>query len=620
MADVRTALVLLLEEGATAPMSPDRYRSFFLSTLNGVGRYWYKQTNGGIVWEGDVYGWSTPQQVPNWNDPASLFVAAVQVANVDIESEYDVCIVFSARVNNAGTKVGTSSTLQKNVTPQTKLKRLNSYVILDTNSPFDVCAHELGHATNFSHSFSDTETQYVAWRTFGGEYGHPRCVMSAGTYGNVAAAWTPADLPTPHPKVMERIPPSLNGWEAALSGWASAISWSIGDPERTIEMDSLGSWPSSLPKVVRIKGRNGNEYSVEYRSRDDFFDSGQPSAVVINHGTGGRAYRAYGGGATYLGAIELPMHINKWDSVYNSPYDAFAVEVLDWKGSSVVLRLSNGLVKPQLVTTEEATDETVRRESAGSFDFTNAGVHCATGRWDVTRVLSSLSTRLTLRLPDWPSTFAARWWVSGQELATPSGTLSIQTQVESPLPLPKGTMKPRTVQLKFIRKGPNEILLSNDPTEGNFSVSVRCSVAFSVGSFDSTMTVDFRGEMLDYPREFYAALNACLITERDLARPQKTQHIVIPQRDLPRPSLAEPLNQQLLSAIERLDDPFEDAVIRQLFNSVTGTPSQRARVVPAAGGSVSDLLKREGAVDMKPHLHGVSPGDGETPRPREQPR
>lgn len=617
---VKTAVVLMLESGAVAPQSPDWYRRFFLSWNSGAGQYWYKQSNGGISFEGDVVGWLTYPQAPDWNDRESLVKSTLDVANpvvwalqgtavpdsanVAMWLLYDVCIIFVARLNNQGVAAGSVSGLR----PSQPGQRLSWFVVLDTKSAFDFCAHEIGHALHLAHSFDDTEQQYAAWKTFGGEYGHPCCVMAAQTYGRAAAVWTPT-LPAVHPIAMDRIPPSLNGWYASLAGWTSRTDWSVGDSDRVIELESLGSWPGPLPKVVRIKGSDANEYSIEYRNKADYFDSGLPSsALVVNQGTGGRAFRAQGGGATYLGAIDLPLKFNSARSVFNhGENDHFAVEVLDWTGTSVVLRLSNGVAKPQKVSvTVSVEDQGTQREPLGDFDFTGAGVHCVTGIWSVTRALKSRLARLTLKAAAWPQPFATRWWVDGQELIGSSGTVQISTKVESPLPLPRGQTTSTLVNVGFLVKGADEIALTNVAKEGNYTVTVTCTAGFGVGEFKSTDVVEFEGEELEYPDGFEPTFIACLIQERDRNRPQKTRRIVLPESDLPRPQLNEPHNQRVFEALENVDGPpLADAVHRQLFRQVTGYAARRARVVPMADGALADLTSRKGFVIVKTHQHGI---------------
>src|SRR6185312_17221124 len=99
--------------------------------------------------------------------------------------------------------------------------------------------------------------------------GHPYCIMSARTYGGKPASWTP---PGTQPVVMQNFGPSLNGWDASIGlGWIDKAEWRAGvDADRTIELESLGSWPGGLPKVLRIKGPNADEFAVEYRNNQDY--------------------------------------------------------------------------------------------------------------------------------------------------------------------------------------------------------------------------------------------------------------------------------------------------------------------------------------------------------------
>ena len=266
-------VLLFLEPGGTAPLPPAWYDDYFFRS--GVGAYWTKQSNGNCWLEGDVFGWYTFSQTPDFNDPWSIIYAAQDQANLTlgprpslepgggpfpyIQVSYDVCIIFLARVGNAGLPPRVVSCQQPRQTSSVN-QRLASYVILDTNSSFDVIAHEIGHSFNFSHSFDDTDSQYESWPTKGGEYGHPYCIMSAETYGNRKnPVWT---SPGPLPNALQRIGPNLNGMDAVLGfggdaqspAGVSKVEWSIGDPDRAVELESLGSWPGPYPKVLRIHG------------------------------------------------------------------------------------------------------------------------------------------------------------------------------------------------------------------------------------------------------------------------------------------------------------------------------------------------------------------------------
>ena len=183
------------------PFQPQWYRDYFLSTNGGVGAYWFKQSNGNCWFEGDVLGWYEFSVLPDFTNRDAIAEAGIRDADAQtgwsIKERYDTAIIFLARAGNAGSNAGALAIVPA-LSP-----RLAGRVVLDTNSPFDFTAHEIGHALNLNHSFDDTNSNYGGKP---GEYGHRYCIMSAQAYGGTNPTWTPTGG-APLPIAMQRIGP-----------------------------------------------------------------------------------------------------------------------------------------------------------------------------------------------------------------------------------------------------------------------------------------------------------------------------------------------------------------------------------------------------------------------------
>jgi hypothetical protein len=486
-------------------------------------------------------------------------------------------------------------------------------MVVDTNSGFGYIAHEVGHMLNLRHTFDQSNIKYDPDHK-PGEYGHRYCIMSAQSYGRTRRQWTPdANAPS----ALRQVGPCLNGWDASNAGLPSwipnQVTWRPGvDADLAIELESLGSWPGALTKVVRVQSA-GNEFAIEYRNNHDYYDAGLPSSVVvISHGTGGRG-RAVGGGATFVGEIRLPMILGRQGpTVYNNSGHGFGIEVLDWKQSSVLLRIFKGTATSVGVwpTVTIETGE-VNKLPMGTFDYTNAGVYCVTGVWKVIRVLRLQIATIEWQVPPWPQTFVTRWWVGGQELTELMGKINVETEVDSPFPLPNGVQGRReTVELWFSINGSNQLKLSNlQPEKGNFSVDVRCLASFTVATLDRTEEVSFEGELLEHDPEdeFNEAFYTCWFIEKEKKErlPSQPHHkFEIPEPFQPQPpeesrhfsrsdKLDDPPEEprhlsrsELLDVFERLpENPLNASVHRQLFRKITGVAPQRVRMVEASAVS-----------------------------------
>ena len=344
--------------------------------------------------------------------------------------------------------------------------------------------------------------------------------------------------------------------------------------------------------MIHIKAPNYDEFIIEYRNKQDFYDEGLPnSAVVINHGTHGRAYRAFGGGATFLGDTTLPVRVNNAHSVFNHAADLFGIEVTDWSQRTVTLRLVNGTVQFQRASLKQEVDDlNSTKQPLGTYDFTQAGIHCVTGSWDVTRKLSYQRAKLECILPPWSQLFRTRWWVENQELTGPQGPVSVNTQVDRSVPLPRGFngLAPVTMQYQF--QDDNTLLLFNDPQEGNYSVEVRCQASSSVATFDARTVISFVADELVYPKEYYADVIACVVRERDLNRPVRKRKYLLPE-DLWAPHGDDRTHvAKVIDALEHVEaDPFDSAPYRQLFRHVTGRAPGEVKVFAAKPVSMQEL-------------------------------
>jgi hypothetical protein len=317
--------------------------------------------------------------------------------------------------------------------------------------------------------------------------------------------------------------------------------------------------------------------------------------IVINQGRNGRAYRAYGGGATFIGEIPLPLQINSSKSVFNHA-DNFGIEVINLKTNSVELRVVNGSVQPQHASLEadiEHRSSTI--VSLGIHDFTKDGIHCVTGAWPVDRKLTALTARIKFNPPSLPQTFRPRWWVEDQELTPPSGTVTVNESVELSIPLPKGLQKHDQVTLRYMFEDDNTLRLFNDPKQGNYSVEVRCGATFGstvdLATFDKKVPVDFAADELVFPPSYYDERNACLIKEEVLKHYRQRTRILLPG-DLwgPMDHDRRILVAKIIDALERVAaNPFENAPYRQLFLETTGYLPSKAKVFEADYRSLQEL-------------------------------
>lgn len=289
------------------------YESYFLNweNLNGIARFWYKESFGKLKLDGKVLDWTLVQK-----DPAKVpdkDSSGKSLNQIGRDTAIDIAKAIAISKNESLDAYDGFIAIV-NVDKQ--------YVVLGDNSgsgsTFAIGAnhnhtcHEVGHIFGninrvFVHSFGLEGAEYR-----GGVYGYPYCIMSAETYGNAYKLFTPDTAVKSEPEEANR-GPGLCGGTRAMLGWANSIDFDLDDnKEAEFEIQSLGS-NQRRPQVVFIK-RGDRTFFVEYRSSKDENDRaisqlGFDAIVVVGIVTGGIAAGERGGGqttnGTFIGQIPL---------------------------------------------------------------------------------------------------------------------------------------------------------------------------------------------------------------------------------------------------------------------------------------------------------------------------
>ncbi len=256
------------------------YGNYFLNWHNplGISQFWYKESFGKLQMEGDVTtelllqvepekilkGDGTTKKV----DRSKAAGHCRQLAEQQFPGRaYDAFIAVVGVPSDYGMDAGTTG---------------NCSVFNADSGAFDFYAHEIGHLIGqklgYDHSFG-RETPDCANKYSNSEYGHPYCVMSAETYGNLDVTFDPGQVT---PLAGEEIGrgPGLNGATRLLLGWAKGIEFDLSEGrEAEFELQSLGSNRPGL-QVVRVRQGEAT-FSVEYRSGADPNDRGIRNDVVV---------------------------------------------------------------------------------------------------------------------------------------------------------------------------------------------------------------------------------------------------------------------------------------------------------------------------------------------------
>jgi Metallo-peptidase family M12B Reprolysin-like len=554
------------------------YRDYFFNMISGIAAYWYEQTGGNVLIQGDVYDWVSFSTDPNFDDRSVAHSAGKTTAADAIKTgnnpaplaNYNFVIVVIAPPlvkDSAGNLVPRGIAAGSVVG--------GGILMSAQGDRFDFVAHEVGHQIGLQHSFDLSWNYYDKWAQQG-EYGHTHCIMSAQSYGGRGIDSTPPQWAAGTAEYMG-YGPGLSIATRCEKGWMLSTLITMPTPTQEVDLASGGGGAKSVPKAVRMAGSDGLTYYISLRSKSDRYDSVATEAVVIELATGGRASNIYPNtdAATIVWEIQLPLDYGSPMSTFSRA--GFTVEVIDWISSQQVCKLRISKVYRPLqfeVTVEDPVDTAVDFAGAGEQHFAKGEVLCVEGTyaWKLVKKKQSVKIAASVDVATWIPTFS--WSIAGQTLSTPSGSVAVNVRATLYPPIPYGQQSTRTARVAYEITGNNSLTLFNDPNDGNFEIDVTARVSTQVGAGQRAVAVAFQGLQLVMGSNFAEDQMRCRV-ELEVWRKKFNQpHLLLPGE-----------------IWQNRVTPDNVQQVREWLEVISATFERDASAVKQARAALSELLK-----------------------------
>ena len=503
------------------------YVGYFFSSSYGIASYWNKQTNNGLIIDGEVFDWAfVDDPNPDLSSRKNVIEAAIRSMENDRGanfSSFDMVITVIAAPPKINSDGGSTTVNSRH--------RSHAGVAMRVGDRFDFVAHETGHGIGLAHSYGSPSFKAESWSQYG-EYGHPYCIMSAMSYGGI-----PVHMPAvPRDNATEYtgLGPGLNAATALGKGWINAHSFNV-SPGASAEFDIASRHlNTSFPRAIQLIQPGGGTYVVEFRE-NELWDIGQGEPLlIINQGKGSTGDLAHPGtnSATYSGSIKIPITFGAAQSVFNGP--GFGIQVIDKNiiGHTVTVRVSGKRVfTPELEVNESFTE--IRNEvvETGETDFGKGEVLCAEGVWPFNKVARWQEGIFECTYNGVRPPINVAWTVDEVALTGNFGTLALYKNVKIAQPklnsIPAKRIISLNYQIEMLATG-SRLRLFNRPADGSYTLDIVANAVSSAGSGSAHSWVEFKGMEYVYPDEFNRLRKRCIDNLINIGKRYVRYKVVLP--------------------------------------------------------------------------------------------